>query len=420
VKRWTLSEIWARTPRVVLASFLICFLFILVARPCWADDAANKAARQLAQQIAAQIDHKKKVAVEIIDLTREMTTAEIGDAKKVIEIELRARGLHIVTDASFEVKVRITLTQDLTERIWVAEYENDGAHPVLMAPFEHASLDIRPWMTGAHLDRELIFSDNALFLDFDECRTAAKESCGAELILFPSGLTGMTIGGRESFPNVTIPHEKPTSRDLRGRIKLLDRGFESHIEDVICSGFTNLSDAKCVTSKNPWSFWGPGMESAAAALASGRNWFTWTGGTLPNSAEPRQAPFFSLAGLEVNGEPGWISSGTDGKVRIFTNKTGEILGTASGWGSELAVVKTDCGNGWQILATRQRDRTETDAVTVYEWTGAEFRALTDPLEMNGTIVALWSADGEGPARAVVRNLKTGNYEAYLLKVGCSQ
>ncbi len=130
--------------------------------------------------------------------------------------------------------------------------------------------------------------------------------------------------------------------------------------------------------------------------------------------------FFSLAGLEVNGEPTWIFSGVDGEARIFNETTGEQVGSASGWGSELAAVKTDCGNGWQILATRKLDYTEADAITVYEWTGTEFREMTDPLEVDGTVVALWSPHGTGPARAVVRNLKTGNYEAYLLKVGCSQ
>ena len=64
--------------------------------------------------------------------------------------------------------------------------------------------------------------------------------------------------------------------------------------------------------------------------------------------------------------------------------------------------------------------TENDSITVYEWSGHDFRALSDPLEIDGTIVAMWSAQDEGRTRAVVRNLKTGNYEAYLLKVGCSQ
>jgi hypothetical protein len=418
VKRWTLLEIWARTPRVALAGFLICLLFILAAAPCRADDASTKAARDLAQKIAAQIDHKKKVLVEVVDLPGEMRTVDLEDAKKIIESELRARGCHVVADSSYETKLRISLSQNIAERMWVADYENEGAHTVSMAPFERTSLDVRPWLKGVHLDRELIFSDNSQFLDFVPCRTSANETCGAGLVLYPTKI--MDLRGAGNFPSPVFIHEKAWPRDVRGKIWPFNVGFEMHVEDVICSGGPNLLNTSCISAKNAWSFWGPRGAFAIAMLASGQNWFTWLSTSPPDNVQPKHDQFFSLAGLEVNGEPGWVVSGTDGKVRIISNKSGETLGTASGWGSEIAAVKTDCGNGWQILATRPRDYTETDAVTVYEWTGSEFRALTDPLEMSGTIVALWSADGEGPARAVVHNLKTGNYEAYLLKVGCSQ
>lgn len=419
MKRWTLLEIWARTPRIALATFLICFLPILAAAPCWADDASTKAARELAQKIAAQIDHKKKVFVEVVDLTGEMRAADLDDAKKTIESELRVLGCHVVEDASYETKLRVLLSQNLVERMWVSDYENEGTHAVSMAAFERTSLDARPWLKGVHLDRELIFSDNSQFLDFVPCLTSANETCGAGLVLYPTKI--MDLRGAGNFRSPVFIHEKAWPRDIRGKIWLFNAGFEMHVEGVICSGGSTLLNARCISEKNAWSFWGPRGVYAIAMLAGGQNWFTGVSSSPPeNNAQPKDEPFFSIAGLEVNGETVWIASGTDGNVRIISNKTGETIGTTSGWGSELAAVKTECGNGWQILATRQRDYTGTDAVTVYEWTGSEFRALTDPLEMNGAIVALWSADGEGPARAVVHNLKTGNYEAYLLKVGCSQ
>jgi hypothetical protein len=150
------------------------------------------------------------------------------------------------------------------------------------------------------------------------------------------------------------------------------------------------------------------------------NFFVRAGMVSPSAGKTKTDPFYSLAGLEINGEPGWISSAVNGDARLFTERTGQLVKTVAGWGSELAAVKTDCGTGWQILATSSRDRTENDWITVYEWTGHEFRALSDPLEMDGTIVAMWPAQDGGRSRAVVRNLKTGNYEAYLLKVGCSK
>jgi hypothetical protein len=410
VKRWTLAVIWARTPRIALATFLICFLANLIVMPCRADDASSKAARALAQKIAAQIDHKKKVSVEMADLTGEMRAGELDESKKAIESELRTRGVRTVADNLYEVKVRVTLSRDNVERLWIADYDDEGAHVNLIVPFEFPAFDLKSWITGAHLDRELVFSDNSPMLDFACTGAVPGKSCGEVLVLHPDGVVFMSL--ELNLPRVSVGRDVTWSRDVRGRLKTSGSDAEARIEDVDCHWILlNLhDDAKCIATAAPWTFTGPRGEVASVVLVKGQNSFIWAGAN----------PFFSISGLDVNGEPGWISSGTDSKARIWANKSAETLGTASGWGSELATVKTDCGNGWQILATRQRDHTETDAITVYEWTGTEFRPLSDPVEMNGTIVAMWSAEDGSPARAVVHNLKTGNYEAYLLKVGCSQ
>jgi hypothetical protein len=419
VKRWTLSEIWARTPRIALASFLLFFLGTLIVGPCWADDASTKAAREVAQKLAAQIDHKKKALIEVVDLTGEMRVTDLDDAKRTIEAELHAHGVRAVADTSYETKIRITLSRDNVERLWIADYDSGGARAAVMVSFELTSLDLRSWITGAHLDRELVFTDSSPMLDFACTSSAVGTGCGEVLALHEDGVVFMAL--ELNLPAAAVEHEKPWSRDVRGRLSRAGSDFGVRVEDVACSGNLNeVHGSKCAPTVSPWTFPGPRGEGTSAVLVRGQNAFEWVGRFATNGGRAKRDSFYSLAGLDVNAEPGWISSGIDGEVRIFTDKTGETVGIASGWGSELAAVKTDCGNGWQILATRQRDLTETDAITVYEWTGTEFRALSDPVEMNGTIVAMWSAQDGGPARAVVHNLKTGNYEAYLLKVGCSQ
>jgi hypothetical protein len=200
VKRWTLLEIWARTPRVALASFLILSLSILFSQTCLADDASAKAARELAQKIAAQIDHKKKVFVEVTDMTGTMGISELWSVKRAIEAELHARGGHPVDDTSYETMVRVILSHDPNQRLWVAEFDSEGARKIVIVPFEFQSLDVRPWMQGAHLDKELIFSANSQFLDFLPCESSTNEHCGAPLVLFPSEV--MTTKVWESFPNL--------------------------------------------------------------------------------------------------------------------------------------------------------------------------------------------------------------------------
>jgi len=418
VNRWTLSEIWARTPRVALASFLICFLSILMAGPCWADEAANKAARELARKVAAQIDHKKKVFVEVDDLTGALRFAELDDAKRAIETELRARGLHVVPDTSFDLKLRITLSVDNAERLWIADYENDGARAALIEPFEQPSFDAKPWASRTHVDRELVFSGNAPILDFACTNPPAAKDCGKVLVLYTDGVVLMDPD--QSFPRVAISHENAWPRDVRGRLKISGSDFEVRAEGIECMGnIGHVQLSKCAPVNGPWIFAGPG-EMTFAFLAPSGNWFQWAATATSNAAKVNREPFFSLAGLEIASDPAWIFAGTKGETRLVAGKNGNTLATTSAWGSELATVKTDCGTGWQILSTSRRDRTESDSIAVYEWVGNELRSLSDPLELDGTTVAMWSAEDGGPARAVVHNLKTGNYEAYLLKVGCSQ
>jgi len=388
-----------------------------MASPRWADDASTKAARELAQKIAAQIDHKKKVMVEVADMTGEMRAAELDDAKKMIESELRARGLRTVADSSFDVKVRITLSADNEERLWIADFDNDGPHATLIEPFERSSFDAKPWASRTHVDRELVFAGNAPILDFACTNPPAAKECGKVLVLYTDGI--VLMDSDQNFPRIAFSRDSPWPRDLRGRVAISGSDFKARIEEVECSGnFARVPATKCSPINGPWVFAGP-EEMTLAFLASSGNWFQWTGAT-PSAAKVNREPFFSLAGLEAASEPAWISTGTKGETRLVAGKSENTLATTSAWGSEVATVKTDCGTGWQILSTSKRDNTELDSITVYEWAGNEFRSLSDPLELDGTVVAMWSAENGGPARAVVHNLKTGNYEAYLLKVECSQ
>jgi hypothetical protein len=419
VKRRTLFEIWARTPRTALASFLIFFLTILIAGPCWADDASAKAARELAQKVAAQIDHAKKLNAEVIDLTREMPAAELAEAKESIDAELRRHGVHVIQGSSYDLKIRFTLSRDDARWLWIADYENEGAHAVVIVPFERQSLDVGSWLARAHVDRELVFSGNSPILDFACTGPQQLKECGQVLVLYKDRVVLMS--SEKNYPSASIGEENSPSRDLRGRLRISGSDFEARIHDMNCPGsIADVETTTCTATGGVWKFSGADGSTASTLITANENWFSWVSAPSPNGAAVKHDGFFSIAGLEVNGEPGWILSGTDGKARILTNKNPQVLGTADGWGSELATVKTNCGTGWQVLTTRQQDRTEADAITVYEWTGTEFRALADPLEMDGSVVVLWSAEDGGPARAVVHNLKTGNYEAYLLKVGCSQ
>jgi hypothetical protein len=401
---------------------MLLFLFAFVgAIPCRADDAAVKAAQYLARELGSQLDRNQKVGIEIADLTAQMHITDLDATRQLIETELRTHGFTVVTDASYEVKIHVTLSQDSNERVWIADFTRDGKQSALMVPFELLSPDLSPWNTGVHLDRELIYSQNSPMFDFGCDSSSAAKDCSQKLILNADSLALMSSD--QGFPFARIPHEKPWPRDVRGRLTLTGPAFELNIGDVFCRGEVHqiVETTRCGPRGNrQWVFSGPLTEQTFAQIAIEQNWFDWRGAAASNAAQPIRPPFYSVAGFAVNGQPAWIAAGTDGKARVFDGRSGDVIVSVPGWGSEIASVKSNCGTGWQILATKARDYTESDSITVYEWAGNEFRADSSPIEMDGPVVAMWSANDGGPARAVVRNLRTGNYEAYLLKVGCSQ
>ena len=82
-------------------------------------------------------------------------------------------------------------------------------------------------------------------------------------------------------------------------------------------------------------------------------------------------------------------------------------------------MKTPCGSGWQVLATRAGDN-QNDSVRAFEWPDRDPVAVSVPMEFAGGITALWTEAKGGTAIAISRNAETGNYEAFRLEVACSQ
>ena len=89
-----------------------------------------------------------------------------------------------------------------------------------------------------------------------------------------------------------------------------------------------------------------------------------------------------------------------------------------GKGIEVAISPV-CGNAAQFLATGGRDDTETDSVQVFQAESSGPVPVSTELDFSGPIIAL-KTSLDAPARAIVRNLTTGNYEAYRLATSCAQ
>jgi hypothetical protein len=128
------------------------------------------------------------------------------------------------------------------------------------------------------------------------------------------------------------------------------------------------------------------------------------------------APFFSAAAAEESGRQYWLLAMLDGRTQIFDAALDPVGGVAS-WGSDLAGTGAHCGGGSQILATRAGERNEPDAVRAFGLVNQTPVPLSAPLDLPGPVTAFWSLGGAG-ALAVVSDLATGRYQAYLITVNC--
>jgi len=206
-------------------------------------------------------------------------------------------------------------------------------------------------------------------------------------------------------------------RSAQGRL------FDAYLPGVKCHGAVEPAlSVDCQDLDEPWPLGAPqkaiGEEVLRAAYAAGRNFFD--GRLMSASGEERQLPpFFSGAALPMNGSVLWILEGVDGRARVFSN-TYQAIETFSGLGSDVASVKSGCGNDWLLLADAATDSKEPDGVRAYEIGRHEALAVSPSVEFPGPITALWPAADGDSALAVCRNFETRRYEAYSLSVSCSQ
>jgi hypothetical protein len=86
---------------------------------------------------------------------------------------------------------------------------------------------------------------------------------------------------------------------------------------------------------------------------------------------------------------------------------------------QVTRIRTMCGAGDQILASGAGDYSQPDTVQAFEEQSGTFVAVSEELNFPGP-VSLHNAPNILNPTAVVRNLHTGNYEAYRLSISCER
>jgi hypothetical protein len=397
--------------------FLLPLLFAVPAiAQNWAG-AEEQLAGKIASAIGQQAMVQKTVALEVLNRSS-LGAATADDIRRNLLTQLAALGVRFAGAGEAAAMVRVSLSEDLQNYIWIAEIRSNANTPsvVMISLPRPAILEVEPVAAAMALKSIPLWSQSERILDV----AVIDGNPTWMLVLDANGVAFYRLqdGRWQLEQSSPIVHPGPWPRDLRGRLVLRrEKGhlFDAYLPGVLCRS----SDAspRVVTCSDSDTAWPVGTEifSLNATFTSSRNFFS--GALSPSVGRQATAPaFYSAAPVPREQTTWWLLATVDGQIHLFDGNTDQVV-EKLGWGSDIVSLHSGCGSGWQVLATGS-GAGKIDTVRAFEVTGREPIAASAALDMNGTISALWTESGGGSAVAVVHNSETGSYEAFRLTVTC--
>jgi len=342
----------------------ILFLIVTFGLPSVAASATlEESAKELAQKIAAALPAQENVSCEIRNLSS-LNTDETARVEQTLKTELLSRGISVSVSGS-PTSVVVTLSENFKNLIWTAEIrEGDTFRLVLIAPkrtFE--TRGVSSAMPVAIRSEKLWEGPNHI-LDALEIVNGIGKS---RLVLLLSD--GVMIQDRQtgSVDTIEIKSDHSASRDPGGSLKEVGPDFIALYR---------------------------GLQSCTVNLESRTSL-----GCLP-------VEYATKSGLIIGHQP----------LMASAPPTPPLTGKGS-----LSVVMPVCGSEDRFLATGAGDDTQADSLQMFETAPSGAVAVSPELKFPGPITALHAGIlGRDWPSAVVRNLTTGNYEAYHLSFSCGQ
>jgi hypothetical protein len=418
----------------------LCLMPALLAGP-----RANAAGRweQPAAQLAAQVAEILGAGqVQLLVTNRSTVPAtEVPAIRRLLEQDLRARGV-VASGAESANLVRVTLSENTRERLWVAEVIEGNRTQVAMVHADRDPLAAPAAEAGMALRKQRIWSSPEAPpapLDLHVGPVlAALETKAALIVLEQDEIAVFAMTAAEWHEGKSFPLERQhaSSRDPRGMLIAAEdgMGFAAYTAGTGCNGsYTAATDnsgqygdwsVRCHESDDPW----PVISGSAASGQAGTGAFAlkaffnasrdfFTGVVTPNQGAELM-PFYSIAALPrpTLGYPALLLNGVDGKVRLAEAGALKTVSGTRDWGSDFAAMRSSCGAGIQIVASASGDA-ESDNVRAYELPGQEAIAVSAPLEMGGAVTSLTAAPDGASVWAVVRKANN-QYEVDRVTVLC--
>ena len=387
----------------------------------WAQPAA-----ELAGQIT-DILGPGQVQLTIRNLSS-IQTIEIPAIRKLLEQGLKARGV-VAAGAESANTVRVTLSENARERLWVAEVVEGSETHVAMVHVNASSAPVIVADARMVLRRERISGIGGIA--GEDPILAAADINGHFVVMFADRISIFSARDGGWLEANTFVLEKPLGRDPRGvLLPSADGGsFRAYAPGTGCTGSYSLPlsgatgdsgwNVRCRPSDDPWPVYQSGDAGGAPALKAfynpARNFFT---GVVTPSIGSDLPAFYTAAMIpRAAGGAGLLLAEIDGKVGIMENGAMRTVSGIRDWGSDFAVVRSGCGAGTQVVVSSS-GQAANDSLRAFEVSALEAAPATGPLAMDGTVTALWTAQDAKSVFAVVRNA-AGAYEVDRVSALCN-
>jgi hypothetical protein len=380
-------------------------------------------AEALAAQIAGSVG-PGQISLNIRNLSS-IADSSLPAIRSLLERDLKAHGISLAGGESAN-SVRVTLSQNAWQRLWVAEISEGNETRVVMTPFEAGPAPAKAVADYMTLRREKvpILMPSQPSLVPESPIVGGLEHQSSLVILRSNGLELLELGmgGYQQEQTFSFQDRRQFSRDARGMIlpSADGTGFTAFVGQLECTGTFPAAAASpghpeekwnvaCHASDEPWPILQSNEASARVAIKAfynaARNYFT--GVTTP-SLGVDLPPFYASALLQRANGAAVLIGGIDGKVQVMDGGSPKAVSGTRDWGSDFAVLKSGCGSGAQVIASGSGEAA-ADSLRAYELPAQEAVPASAPLAMNGTVMALWAAPDGRSLLAAVRSA-SGDYE----------
>jgi hypothetical protein len=394
----------------------------------WDEPAAN-----LAAQIA-EILGPGQARLTIRNLST-ISNDEIPAIRRLLEQDLKTHGV-MASGAENANQVRVTLSENQRDRLWVAEVVEGNEARVAMVQIDHTIRSAPIVNEQITLREQTIIG--ASELSSDEPILFAAEKDSLLLILQTDGISvfNHTTEGWQKQSHQFFHFQHQLSRDPRGILTQSGANlfsFSAFVPGLQCTtefaptdvpmrGTDSLWPLHCRESDDPWPIAQSEVANSSlkAFFNASRNYFT---GLVSPSLGVDLPPFYTASLLpRPSAGAALLIGGIDGRVQLAESGALKPVSGVRDWGSDFATLHSGCGSGTQIVASGSGEAI-SDSLRAYELPAQESIPASAPLAMDGTVTALWTAPDGKNIFAVVRKTAnqgtTNEYEVDRVTASCN-